>query len=469
MSISILSIICLIIVLLESIAFVIFFFTCKKEKMILENRLLQERENFNLKIVSEQEKAEREKILFEENYQKELRIHEQRRKDLEDFYEQRLSEQDKNFKERKIDLEKRQSENLEILEREWTQKNEQLREEFKNISQQLLEQRAKSLAEQNTTQMSAIITPLKETIVDMKKSLDSSRDLSNKNISSLEKSIEEMMKRTVEIGSEADKLSSALRNETKIQGNWGELILENILEKSGLIEGEHYDKQTAIRDDAGRTVTSDAGKRLIPDILVHYPDNKDVVIDSKCSLSAYVDYCNAEDDSLKESALQRHLESMKSHVRELVNKDYSSYIKAPRVSLNYVIMFVPNENAMQLAFFKDPSLWRESFEKGVFITSEQNLLALLRMIQLAWTQVQQARNQREVFDAARRLLDRVSDFYSRFQEVGIRISKAGEMFVEADKKLKTGRQSIVGATQKLINLGATSSKKLPNIDEELII
>ena len=434
----------------------------------MESRLIQEREKFELQLLSEKDKAERERELSEEKLKDEITSHENRKKELESFYDQRFSEQERNFSERKLEMEKRHAETLEILEREWSQKNEQLREEFKNISQQLLEQKAKSLAEQNNSQMSSIITPLKETIAEMRKSLDYTRDLSTKNVASLEKSIEEMMKRTVEIGSEADKLSTALRNENKIQGNWGELILENILQKSGLVEGEHYNKQTTLRDELGRSITSDSGKRLIPDILVHYPDYKDVVIDAKCSLSAYVDYCNAEDDTVRELASQRHLESVRNHVKELVNKDYSSYIAAPRVALNYVIMFIPNEGAMQLAYLRDPSLWRDSFEKGVFITSEQNLLALLRMIQLAWRQVQQARSQREVFDAATKLLDRVNDFYTRFQEVGTRITKAGEMFVEAEKKLKTGRQSVVGATNKLIKLGATSTKKLPQVEDEFV-
>ena len=334
-----------------------------------------------------------------------------------------------------------------------------LKSELQNTTEKLLQQREESLAKANNIQLDALLNPLKNEIEGMRKSMTDNIKTSSENKASLEKAIEELMKRTQDIGNDANNLAKALKNETKTQGNWGELILENILEKSGLTEGEHYEKQTTIKDSKGNTVFHDeTGRRLIPDVVVHYPDNKDVVIDSKVSLTAFVDYCNAIDETEKVLAVKRHLQSMRSHYKELQKKNYSSYIKAPRVSLDYVIMFVPNESAMQLALYEDASLWREAFENGVFITSEQNLLALLRMIQLAWSQVKQARNQQEIFDEVNKLLDRVGDFMKRYEDLGKKIESLQGSYDDTKKKLYSGNQSVVKAAEKLVAMGGKSEK-----------
>lgn len=334
-----------------------------------------------------------------------------------------------------------------------------LKSELQNATEKLLLQREESLSKANNIQLDALLNPLKNEIEGMRKSMTDNIKTSSENKASIEKAIEELMKRTQDIGNDANNLAKALKNEAKTQGNWGELILENILEKSGLTEGEHYEKQSAIKDARGNSVFHDeTGSRLIPDIVVHYPDNKDVVIDSKVSLTAFVDYCNATDDTERSFALKRHLQSMRNHYKELQKKNYYSYIKAPRVSLNYVIMFVPNESAMQLALYEDNGLWREAFENGVFITSEQNLLALLRMIQLAWSQVKQARNQQEVFDEVNKLLDRVGDFMKRYEDLGKKIESLQGSYDDTKKKLYSGNQSVVKAAEKLVEMGGKSEK-----------
>lgn len=334
-----------------------------------------------------------------------------------------------------------------------------LKSELQNTTEKLLQQREESLAKTNNAQIDALLNPLKNEIEGMRKSMTDNIKTSSENKASLEKAIEELMKRTQDIGNDANNLAKALKNESKTQGNWGELILENILEKSGLTEGEHYEKQVTLKDSKGKAVVHDeTGNRLIPDVIVHYPDNKDVVIDSKVSLTAFVDYCNATDETEKMLAVNRHLQSMRNHYKELQKKNYSSYIKAPRVSLDYVIMFVPNESAMQLALYEDASLWREAFEKGVFITSEQNLLALLRMIQLAWSQVKQVRNQQEIFDEVNKLLDRVGAFLNLYDDLGDKIDELQESFSKTRKKLYDGRQSVVKGAEKLVAMGGKSEK-----------
>ena len=350
---------------------------------------------------------------------------------------------------------------------------EQLRlveEQLKNATREMLGQRTQELSRQNTEQMSAIINPRKETIGQMRTAMDQSRETHVKNTAALEKAIEDVMKRTVEIGAEADKLASALRNESKVQGNWGELILDELLESQGLTEGVHYEKQVLLRDKQGKAILNEeTGQRMIPDTVLHYPDGKDAIIDSKVSLTAFVDYQNAETDEERAAALQRHVKSVRNHVDELARKNYSAYIKPPRQALNYVIMFVPNEGALQLALAQAPDLWREAFSKGVFVTGEQNLTAALRIIQIAWTQVRQAQNQEAIFETARMLLDRVADFIGHFETMGQKLQDASTAYQKAVDKLKDGRLSVVGAANKLIKLGAkTSAKKvIPEENEPL--
>ena len=363
-------------------------------------------------------------------------------------------------------MKEQEAKNDELRNKQFEIQINALKSELQNATDKLLKQREESLVKNNSVHIEAVLAPLKNEIEGMKKSMVDNIKTSSENKASLEKAIEELMKRTQDIGNDANNLAKALKNESKTQGNWGELILENILEKSGLSEGEHYEKQSTIKDAKGSSVFHDeTGSRLIPDIVVHYPDNKDLVIDSKVSLTAFVDYCNAADESAKTMALRRHLLSLRNHYKELQKKNYSSYIKAPRVSLDYVVMFVPNESAMQLALYEDASLWREAFENGVFITSEQNLLALLRMIQLAWSQVKQARNQQEIFEEVNKLLDRVGEFVKRYEDLGKKIESLQGSYEETRKKLYTGNQSVVKAAGKLIDMGGKSDKLMNNCSD----
>lgn len=364
----------------------------------------------------------------------------------------------------RIDFMKEQElKNEEIRNKQFDTQIKALKSELQNTTERLLQQREDSLVKANDVHLNAVLNPLKNEIEGMKKSMVDNIKTNSENKASLEKAIEDLMKRTQDIGNDANNLAKALKNESKTQGNWGELILENILEKSGLTEGEHYEKQSAIKDSKGNSVFHDeTGSRLIPDIVVHYPDNKDLIIDSKVSLTAFVDYCNAADESEKANALKRHLVSLRNHCKELQKKNYSSYVKSPRVSLDYVVMFVPNESAMQLALYEDATLWRDAFEGGVFITSEQNLLALLRMIQLAWAQVKQARNQQEVFEAVNKLLDRVGEFVKRYEDLGKKMDALRNSYDDTKNKLYTGNQSVVKAAEKLIDMGGKSDKLIRN-------
>ena len=222
--------------------------------------------------------------------------------------------------------------------------------------------------------------------------------------------------------------------------------------------------QTRLRDDLGRPLKHDeTGKEMQPDVILHYPQGQDAIIDSKVSLVAYEKYVNAETPEEKERYLQEHIKSVRSHVNELARKDYSKYIKNGRETVDFVIMFVPFESSLQLALANDPTLWREAFEKKVFVTGEQNLLGILHMIHIAWVQNQQAENQEKVFGLAEQLLDRLGDFVQRYNDLGTKIEAVQKAYDNTNNKLITGRQSVVQKGRELIDLGAkeNANRKIP--------
>ena len=260
-----------------------------------------------------------------------------------------------------------------------------------------------------------------------------------KNSASIEQQIRSMMEQTAAVGKQADNLATALRSNNKAVGNWGEVILLNLLEGMGLQEGKDYVKQETIKDVDGRTVLSDEnGRRLVPDVVLYLPENKAVVIDSKVSLDGYIDYSNSTDDAGRAVALASHRRSVEAHVKELSDKNYSQYIRQTgRDSLDYVVMFVPNEGAFQLYYQNFREDWHKAFDKRIIITGESNLFAMLKIIENTWVRVNQQKNTEEVMRLASELLDRV---------------KATAKFEEA-RRVLSGRVSVVSTAKKLEKKG----------------
>ena len=342
--------------------------------------------------------------------------------------------------------------------------------QFMNMAQQVLEQSASKLKESNKETMAGVTQPLRDAISEMRKAInENTKDHTAQN-ASLREQLRLMMESNREIGEKAESLANVLRRDNKVSGNMGEIILGDLLASQGLTEGIHYEVQARLRDEQGRPLKNDdTGKEMQPDVILHYPQGQDAVIDSKVSLVAYQRYVNAEDPTEKERALQEHIKSIRSHVTELARKDYSKYIKAPREAIDFVIMFVPFESSLQLALANDPTLWREAFERKVFITGEQNLLGILHMIHIAWVQNQQAENQEKVFGIAEQLLDRLGDFIQRYNKVGEQLEQARKAFDFSKNKLEEGRQSVVQKGRELIDLGAKENpnRRIPKADNGL--
>ena len=355
----------------------------------------------------------------------------------------------------------------EELKRRDEQFQEQLRtarEQLQNMAQQLMEASASKLKEQNTEAMTGITQPLKDAIANMQKAINETQKESAAHSASFREQMLQMMQQTRQLGEKTEGLANVLRRDNKVSGNMGEIILGDLLASQGLTEGIHYEVQARLRDEMGRPLKNDeTGKEMQPDVILHYPQGQDAIVDSKVSLVAYEKYVNAETSEDKERYLQDHIKSVRQHVNELARKDYSKYIKNGRETVDFVIMFVPFESSLQLALANDPTLWREAFEKKVFVTGEQNLLGILHMIHIAWVQNQQAENQEKVFGLAEQLLDRLGDFVQRYNDLGVKLEAVQKAYDSANNKLITGRQSVAQKGRELVDLGAkeNANRKIP--------
>ena len=342
----------------------------------------------------------------------------------------------------------------EAMRREYDEKLQKMVLTFKDSAAEILKEKSRDLSAVNSEQIKNILDPLGKKMEEFRRAVEDSKEKSLKNSASIEQQIRSMMEQTMSIGKQADNLATALRSNNKTVGNWGEVVLLNLLEGMGLGEGEDFVKQEAIKDVDGKAVLSDdGGRRLIPDIVLFLPENKAVVIDSKVSLNGYLDYCNSMDDAGRAAALASHRQSVEKHVRELSDKNYSQYIRQTgRDSLDYVVMFVPNEGAFQLYYQNFREDWHRAFDKRVIIAGESNLFAMLKIIENTWVRVNQQKNTEEVMRLASELLDRVGKFANTFDDVGAVLGKAAAKFEEA-RRVLSGRVSVVSTARKLEKKG----------------
>lgn len=359
---------------------------------------------------------------------------------------------------------------MEERRQEMERQVEATKQELALRTQELLRQNADRLKQENAEHMTLLTTPLREAISEMRRALEDTTKHSAEDNASLRELLAQMMRSNREIGEQAELLANVLRRDSQAAGYMGEVILGDLLAAQGLVEGVHYESQPYLRDAKGRKARNeDTGAAMRPDFILHYPQGQDVVIDSKVSMAAYERYVNATDPEEKAKALKAHIQSVRKHVDELAGKDYSRYLDPGRQAVDFVLMFMPFESSLQLALANDPSLWHEAFERKVFITSEQNLTAILHMIHVAWVQNQQAQNQRLVFGLAEQLIDRLGDFIKRYTALGERLEQAKRAFDDCGKKLYAGNQSVVKKAHELIDMGAKENpdRRIPPAQDEL--
>lgn len=364
--------------------------------------------------------------------------------------------------------EKRHSEAMAALQEKFDETLQKVTAQMASATDDMLKQRQKEFAESSSANLGQIVDPLKETIARMKKAMDDSTLKQTEMSGVMKATVENMIRQSEAAKKSTDELARVFRRGAKVQGDWGETVLTELLESQGLTPGIHYEIQSSVRDASGCPVRTDSGSTVRPDVILHLDTRRDVIIDSKVSLTAYMDYVNAEDETVRQRFLKAHADSVWRHVKELSAKDYSSYVRAPRVCMDYVIMFVPHTGALWTALNSQPDMWRKAMEMNVFIADEQTLFAALRIIRMTWTQIAQAQNHEKVYALANEMLDRVGQFMKKYETVGKSLEAALKSYEEAGRKLSPSGQSILQTCSKLRKLGARQSDRnpLPQLQDE---
>ena len=348
-----------------------------------------------------------------------------------------------------------------------------IKEQMQTTSEKVLKMRQEELGAQNKEQVSKIIDPLQKSLKDMQEALDKTKEQQTEALTRLDETIKINMQKSVAIGETADRLTRALTGEVKVQGNFGELKLKQLLEDLELKEGEQFDTQETLRDKGGKGAKGDDGKGLIPDFILHFPNNRHVVVDSKMSLTDYERYMNAEDGMPEKSEyLKAHIDSVRAQVKRLAKKEYTKYLPEGYNRLNFAIMYVPIEGALNLALLNDASLWREAYDEGVMILGPQTMYMNLRVLEMMWTQVRQLKNQQAMMDAANAVIERVQDFGTRFQDVESSMNDVIKKMNRLKITTADSGQSIITAAKNLLKAGARENKKkksLAEMDDSLFL
>lgn len=356
------------------------------------------------------------------------------------------------------------SENMEVQKQEVQRVRQEMNNEFKVLANEILQEKSKSFSEMNHERLAEILNPLKERLEGFKKTVEETYNNEARERFSLKEQIKELVERSESIGAEAKQLTHALRGDSKIQGDWGEMILESILEKSGLEKDREYFVQETLRDEEGHTIQGSDGRKMRPDVIIRYPggENHQMVIDSKVSLTAYVNYVNAEDADEARLALKQHLVSVRKHIDELAGKSYQDYVGKG----DHVMMFIPNEAAYLAAMQADHALWQYAYEKKVLLLSPTNLIAALKLVADLWQRDKQTRNAIDIAEEGGKLYDKFADFVDDMEKIGKSLNTTAMAYTDAMKKLKTGNGNLIGRVEKLKVMGVKAKKNLPAVNEE---
>jgi len=341
--------------------------------------------------------------------------------------------------------------------KELEQMGEKFTHQFEVLANRILEEKSIKFSSQNKESLEQLLGPLGKEFGEFKKKVEETYDKESKQRFSLEEKVKDLMALNQQISLEAKNLTQALKGNSKTQGNWGEAILETILQNSGLERNRHYAVQEFLKDDAGQYILGPNGKRMQPDVTITYPDQRKVIIDSKVSLLAYEQYFNSEQEDLKELALKNHLKSIRTHVDQLSAKQYDGYAKA----LDFVIMFVPMEAAYITAVQADANLWEYAYKKRILLISSSNLIAALKMIKDLWVRTDQTQNALDIADRGGKLYDKFVGFLNNLEDIGKHLENSQNSYGEAMKQLKTGNGNLIGQVEKLKKLGVKANSSIP--------
>ena len=438
------------------------------KKGLIDNviKLTAERDVQKTNVENLEKQLEIQKVSYEEQISDRKNAFDNQLKELKATFAQQL-QQEKTTHEGQIAALK------ELNEKQMKSQLELIKEQMQTTSEKVLKQRQEELGEENKEQVSKIIDPLQKSLKDMQEALDKTKEQQTEALTRLDETIKINMQKSAEIGETADRLTRALTGEVKIQGNFGELKLKQLLEDLELKEGEQFDTQETLRDKMGKGAKGDDGKGLVPDFILHFPNNRHVVVDSKMSLTDYERYMNAEDGTPEKSGfLKAHIDSVKAQVRRLAKKEYTKYLPEGYNRLNFAIMYVPIEGALNLALLNDATLWREAYDEGVMILGPQTMYMNLRVLEMMWTQVRQLKNQQAMMDAANTVIDRVQDFGARFTDVESSMSDTLKKMKKLKVTTSESGPSIITAAKNLLKAGARENKKkksLAEMDESMFI
>ena len=341
-----------------------------------------------------------------------------------------------------------------------------IRAEMTAETERLLKQREEELSRKAEETFKTISGSLDKDLKEMKDAFDAQKKSHTESSASLKEQLEGAVRnlaaQTRDIGQKADNLASALKGQNKMAGCWGETILYNMLTDEGMVEGRDFDKEETLRNALGIIVLNeDSGKRMRPDFILHYPDKTELIIDAKVSLDAYSDWAATEDEAVKADAARRNLAAIQAQIKDLSGKRYQDYIREGYKTLDYVVMFIPNYGALQLAKTLAPDIFRDAYNQGVLLTTEETLMPFLRMIRIAWTNFDQARNQEKIIKAAQTMIDRVSDFTTAHAAMGKKLEEAMKEYEKCSAKIGESGQSILVSANQLVKLGVPKNPKKP--------
>ena len=429
------------------------------QKEDFENRLRRQKEQHDVLLADHKTSYEKQIAELRISYDRQVA-------ELRDNFNTQLA-QTKESAEKQIEA-------LKTMNREQVDSQLKLiKEQMQTTSEEVLKRRQDELGERNKEQVSKIIDPLQQSLKDMQEAFNKSKLQQNEALTRLDETIKINMQKSAALGETADRLTRALTGEVKVQGNFGELKLKQLLEDLELKEGEQFDTQETLRDKAGRSARGDDGKGLVPDFILHFPNNRHVVVDSKMSLTDYERYMNAADGTPEKSEyLKAHIASVRAQVRRLARKEYTKFLPDGYNKLNFAIMYVPIEGALNLALLNDDTLWREAYDEGVMILGPQTMYMNLRVLEMMWTQVRQLKNLQVMIDAANQVIDRVQDFGVRFMDVETSMNDTIKKMTKLKITTADSGPSIITAARKLLKAGAKENqrkKTLAEMDESIYI